>query len=658
MLQQVIRAGSIILLASASLFAMERPSLKDLAIKRVAKLITCHPDLSYCIKAFNIFPNKLMADVVQQIIAINKPKSALPIALLSYKLHQQQQLDSKQYQLRLLLNNNQQIQLTPKQSQELIEHSSTIRNVIGDTKDIQNNTVQAEEIPLLLLTQEQVTALLPYISSINALNINNKALSLLQQEIPEATLLSSYWIKYTALQQLKQHFTACTIPMLCNLLMAANHLNIQNNEQMVNFTELATYALGNKLLQAPKHQDEYNAINALPESIQRMLVSYLIDNSTIRYALCSNSTGVITKTAHILTGHVYGATSVSWSPNGKYIASGSHNIKIWNTLTGICIRTLEGHVVGEWINSISWSPDGKYIASCSNDESVKVLNTQDGTRIHIFCGHTKNINSVSWSPDGEYIASCSWDKTIRIWNINNNCKHVLTGHTKEVNSVSWLSDCNTLESGSNDGTIKLWDTMTGTCIRTLNGYCAVLLSPNGKHIASTPDGYTTYVWGSTDKYKCSFSTSSYPSTWIRSVSWSPDSSKIASIHDHNTIRIWDVLTGNCIYTLTGHTNKVNVIAWSPNGNQIVSCSNDYTIRIWDIIDKELDNYLKNTLSWQQALLLIHIINAHNNQQDIDFTHDTKTLNCYDSLDRQIKQLIEPLLSERVRNALRYMLLRT
>jgi WD40 repeat protein len=37
--------------------------------------------------------------------------------------------------------------------------------------------------------------------------------------------------------------------------------------------------------------------------------------------------------------------SVIWSPDGKNIASGSHDktIKVWNTQTGQCVSTLTGH---------------------------------------------------------------------------------------------------------------------------------------------------------------------------------------------------------------------------------------------------------------------------------------------------------------------------
>jgi WD40 repeat protein len=56
-------------------------------------------------------------------------------------------------------------------------------------------------------------------------------------------------------------------------------------------------------------------------------------------------------------------TSVSWSPDGSKIASGSYDktVRVWDSSTGAVQSTLEGHYGG--VTSVSWSPDGSKIAS-------------------------------------------------------------------------------------------------------------------------------------------------------------------------------------------------------------------------------------------------------------------------------------------------------
>ena len=279
---------------------------------------------------------------------------------------------------------------------------------------IQDNAVQAEDIPLPLLTQEQIIALLPYISSLNALNTSDSILPVVQQEIPEITALSSSWLKHTALQQVQDYLTIQTIPTLCDLIIAASYLDIYNNEQTINFIELATQALGDKLLQAPQYQDEYDIINTLPNIIQYTLTQYLINTSALRYTLCSNSTNVIASTAQTLTGHISWIRSVSWSSDRKHIASCSNDktIRVWDAQSGNCIHTLKGHTAG--VYSVTWSPDSKYLASGAGDTMVKVWDTTTYNCIYILQGHTNTITSISWSPDSRYLASSSDEGTVRV----------------------------------------------------------------------------------------------------------------------------------------------------------------------------------------------------------------------------------------------------
>ena len=651
MLQQVIRVGSFILVVSASLYAMEKQSLKQITTKKVAQLIASNPNSSYGVTAFNALPHELGASIMQYLILTNRSKSILPIVLLSYKL---QQSDYKHSRIHLTCSNSKRVKLTLEQSRELTQSSVTIQNLIQDL-DIQDTAVHAEEIPLPLLTQEQITNLLPYISITHALSTSNNTLPIVQQEIPETAALSSYYLKYTALQQLKKHLTAQKIPTLCDLIITASYLDIQSTLQATYFVELVTHALGHKLLRSPQYQDEYSIINTLPNTIQRNLVHYLIDNSAVRYALCSNNTHTITSTVQTLTGHTHYVSSVSWSPDGKRIASGSRDktIKVWDAQSGTCIRTLTGHTA--WVYSVSWSPDGKYIASGAHDNTIRVWDASTGICIHTLDGFTDWVCSIVWSPDSKYIASGSFDSTIKVWDaITGTSIHTLKGHDDLINSVSWSPNSKYIASSSEDNTIKIWDAITGTCIHTLQGYTntnsidTISWSPDGSQLASSSLDPIIRVWdASTDTCMHTLTTNT---AW-GSISWSSNGKYIASGSSDNTVKISNITTGTCIHTLTGHDDLVSSVSWSFDSSMIASSSWDETIKLWNIIDKKLDNYLNNTLSWQQALLLVRLINAHNNQHNIDFVHDTKALQCYNSLDQHVKQLVEPLLSQDMHSAL-------
>ena len=68
---------------------------------------------------------------------------------------------------------------------------------------------------------------------------------------------------------------------------------------------------------------------------------------------------------------------------------------------------------------------------------------------------------------------------------------------------------------------------------------------------------------------------------VNSVSFSPDGKCIASGSNDNTVKVWDVESGNEVLTLRGHSYGITSVSFSPDGKRIASGSYDKTVKIWD-----------------------------------------------------------------------------
>ncbi|MCC5652309.1 WD40 repeat domain-containing protein [Nostoc sp. XA013] len=79
---------------------------------------------------------------------------------------------------------------------------------------------------------------------------------------------------------------------------------------------------------------------------------------------------------------------------------------------------------------------------------------------------------------------------------------------------------------------------------------------------------------------------------ISAVSFSPDSSILASGCHDSSIRLWDTKTGIKIKSLHGHTGPISSVAWSSDGQTIASGSYDQTVRLWDVNTGECVRILK------------------------------------------------------------------
>src|SRR5260370_27468251 len=85
-----------------------------------------------------------------------------------------------------------------------------------------------------------------------------------------------------------------------------------------------------------------------------------------------------------------------------------------NIPPGFTLRhALRGH--SDAIFRIAWSPDGRVLASGSHDNTIRLWDGQTGQLLRTLRSHTKSVFSVAWSPDGEALASGSNDETIRLW---------------------------------------------------------------------------------------------------------------------------------------------------------------------------------------------------------------------------------------------------
>jgi predicted NACHT family NTPase len=135
-----------------------------------------------------------------------------------------------------------------------------------------------------------------------------------------------------------------------------------------------------------------------------------------------------------LVGHTAGVLSVSWSPDGRFLASGSEDntVRIWDAATGSLLQTLQGHT--GWVTSVAWSPDGRFLASGALDSTVRVWDLAQ-MAVHAITEHDSWVESVAWSPDGRFLASGSWDWKVRIWDAETGMQRMPLLSPREVISV-------------------------------------------------------------------------------------------------------------------------------------------------------------------------------------------------------------------------------
>ena len=298
--------------------------------------------------------------------------------------------------------------------------------------------------------------------------------------------------------------------------------------------------------------------------------------------------------------HTDAVTSVAFSPDGQTLASGSldNTIRLWDAATGGHKATLTGHT--DAVTSVSFSPDGQTLASGSLDNTIRLWDAATGGHKATLTGHTDAVINVSFSPDGQTLASADRKDYIYLWNaVTSQLLNFLPVPTVfgavEVSSISFSSDGAMLASnGGRTNFIRLWDVYRGRYIAnfwgTTDAVTSISFRPDSQMLAVGDRNGNIHLWDANREHR--HADAAYPlhkrklghkpSSSIHSVTFSPDGAMLASGNSDNTIRLWDVNTGELLHTLTGHTDAVNSVTFSPNGRTLASGSSDNTVRLWQL----------------------------------------------------------------------------
>lgn len=303
-----------------------------------------------------------------------------------------------------------------------------------------------------------------------------------------------------------------------------------------------------------------------------------------------------------LEGHNEEVRSVSFSPNGKILATASddNTVRLWS-IDGRELKKLSGQ--NQLFRSVRFSPDGQTIAAISADNTVKLW-TVDGKELMTFPGKADEENFMAdlcFSPNGRVIAASGINNTLKLWHLDGQPHQTLTGHKQQVWSLSCSPDGQTIVAADRGGTVKLWR-MDGREIKSFQAspqaIFGVSFSPDGQSFITAGGDTQIKLWSLEGK---EIKTIGKHDNYAIAVRFSPDGRQIASVSPDKTLRLWSI-DGKGLKTFKGHQNGIFDLSFSPDGQSIATAGGDDTVRLWNLNNQNHQSAIRHTDSlWSVSI---------------------------------------------------------
>ncbi|KAJ3408326.1 WD repeat-containing protein 83 [Chytridiales sp. JEL 0842] len=284
-------------------------------------------------------------------------------------------------------------------------------------------------------------------------------------------------------------------------------------------------------------------------------------------------------------GHSGAVNVVKYNKDGNYVATGGGDklVKLWNPITGLCVKTYSAH--GWEVLDIDIAPDNTRFTSVGGDRAAMLWDVATGKVIRRFTGHNARINAVAFNKDATVIVTGSYDATIRCWDCRAQSHTPIQIIADPKDSVTSIQVTETeILSGSVDGYVRTFDIRAGVCIADNVGHpvtSACFSNDKNCILVSSLDDTIRLFDKENGELLADYKGHKNSEYKVVSTLTNSDAYVISGSED-GRICFWDLVEGKMVKSLKPHSKLVTCVAYHPKEDILISASQDGTVKVFGV----------------------------------------------------------------------------
>jgi eukaryotic-like serine/threonine-protein kinase len=329
-----------------------------------------------------------------------------------------------------------------------------------------------------------------------------------------------------------------------------------------------------------------------------------------------------------LHAHLTEVWSVAFAPDGQTLVSGAKDggLKVWPL-----VQPKHEDLLPALGQPLGFTADSRHLAVLSRDQPGRSAPPRELTP-HAGAVSFLNLNSaepdqrfplepspsrfgpaVVHTPDLNLLAQSLHDGDLRLWNTETAASNTLHLADRPLDLLALSPDGHLLITGGHGQPLRAYDLRSATSAPLPFDAFRALFSPNGQTLAAfvhpaptppssasptlpspsrgsrpPPPGFISGLMGTNSLLLYDLPSRSAHTNFTAdfppslAAAFSPDSRTLAVACLDDSVRLWDVSTGQLLGTCTGHMQSVFAVAFSPDGKTLATAGDDSTLKLWNI----------------------------------------------------------------------------